>query len=368
MQVGRLDLEGLALRDARFAARLGPNGLVLERLQALLAGGRVQGEIGLSRPDAGLRLSGRLAMEGLRLEDLIWRADGRAVASGALDGRFVFEGNGRSPAALVGSLAGEGTFAVRRGEARGLAHGALAAGVRAGEAGASLDERRLAELVRTELDRGPLPFERVEGTLSLQSGVLRATNLSLDGAPVSVTGRAAFDLVRWSVDADWAMEAPGVRLGERGPRIGLLFTGPLDRPERRIEVRPFLDFLNLRRFEREVERLEVLQRQQDERERLIREMEQREQERRRQTAPADGAPPAPAAPQPARPAGPAAPAPAQAPRATAPAPAPGPTAAERQRLETIVQDALRRPEAQPAAAPPPLPPPIVITPAPTPAR
>jgi uncharacterized protein involved in outer membrane biogenesis len=372
VSVGRLGFDRLELREARFVARPAANGLTLERFQSLLAGGRVQGEISLARPEAGLRLSGRLQAEGLRLEDLVWRVDGRPVAAGALDGRLTFDGAGRSPVVLVGALSGEGTFAIRHGEARGLAHGALAAGVRAGEAGMALDERRLSDLVRTELDRGPLTFERLEGTLALQAGVARATNLTLDGAPVSVTGRAAIDLARWAVDADWAMEAPGARPGERGPRIGLLFTGPLDAPERRVEVRPFLDFINLRRFEREVERLEVLQRQQEEQERRIRDMEASERERRlRQSAPPEApAPPATSIPQ--RPA----PAPATtpvAPRAAAPPasapPSSVPPALERQRLEGIVQDALRRAD-PPAAAPAlaPLPPPIVVAPAPAPAR
>jgi TolA-binding protein len=169
------------------------------------------------------------------------------------------------------------------------------------------------------------------------------------------------DLPRWTLDADWSLEAASAASGQRGPRLGLVFRGPIDHPERRIDVRAFVDHLNMRRFEREVERLEALQRDIDQRERVLREIQERERERReqeeRERARREEEERARQAPQPVQPERPA-----QAP----PARTPGSAAEERSRFNDLIRDALRAPAAPnaPAAGLSPLPPPVVIAPAP----
>jgi uncharacterized protein involved in outer membrane biogenesis len=357
----RLRVDRYDVTDARLAVRIGEGGLAIEGLTGHVAGGRLAGELVLSRPDAGVRLAGRMVLSGVRLEDLVWRRGDRAVASGRMDARLSFEGVGRTPSVLVGALSGEGTLGIAQGEIKGIATTGFTAGLRAGEAGMALDEARLLDIVRTEMDQGALSFQRLDAALSLQAGVVRATNLRLDGAPALASGRVTIDLPRWTLDADWSLEAASAASGQRGPRLGLVFRGPIDQPERRIDVRAFVDHLNMRRFEREVERLEALQRDIDQRERVLREIQERERERReqeeRERARREEEERARQAPQPVQPERPA-----QAP----PARTPGSAAEERSRFNDLIRDALRAPAAPnaPAAGLSPLPPPVVIAPAP----
>lgn len=400
VKAARLAMGTLEVRQARFGLRVGETGLTIEGLSGQLGGGELTGEISANRTLAEVRLSGRLQLQGARLEELVWRSGERAVASGRLDVRLVFDGSGRSPAVLVGALGGDGTASLADGEMRGLAVSGFAAGTRAVEAGMVLDEPKLEELVRQEMDKGTLPYKRLDAAFAVASGTIRATNLVLDGAPLSATGRVALDLARSTLDADWALEAPSAKPGERGPRIGVLFRGPIEAPERKIDVRAFVDYLNVRRFEREVERLEAVQREIAEHERVMREIEQRERERRERilqdldqseqarrqrlgpsvTAPVvppaiapQAALPAPVAPPPQVPAAPvpsAPPAPMEAQRPPPPVTSAvtEPSEADsRARFNQLILDSLRN--TAPAAQPPtpalqPLPPPVVIGPAP----
>jgi hypothetical protein len=366
--VRRLRAERFALDDARFDLRFAETGVSLDQLSGRVAGGRLSGEIAARRLEAGLQMTARLALAEARLEDLVWTRNSRPVATGRLDARLALEGSGRSPSVLIGNLSGQGSLTLSDGEVRGVAIGGFTAGLRAAEAGVDVVEARLAELVRSELDSGALPFARMEAALTVQGGVLRAGNLTLDGAPAAVTGRMGLNLPRWAIDAEATLEGPAARPGQRGPRIALLFTGPLDAPARRIDVRAFVDYLNLRRFEREVERLETLQRDIDQRERLLREMEERERERRSRLQPPEPAPQTPAsppqpttAPQPTPPTANPTPArPALRPEATetpaAPA-APSPT-----RAAEAPDEPRRAPERPQTLAP--LPPPVVVPAAP----
>lgn len=371
VRADRLRVDRHDVTDARFALRVGEGGLAVEGLTGHLAGGRVAGELVISRPDAGVRLAGRMVLSGVRLEDLAWRRDDRAVASGRMDARMGFEGIGRTPSVLIGALSGEGTLGITQGEIKGVATTGFTAGLRAGEAGMALDEAKLLDIVRTEMDQGGLSFQRLDAALSLQAGVMRASNLRLDGAPALASGRVTVDLPRWMLDADWSLEAAAAPSGQRGPRLGLVFRGPIDQPERRIDVRAFIDHLNMRRFEREVERLEALQRDIDQRERVLRDIQDRERERREleererlrreeEERARQATPPA----QPERPA--QAPSPPERP-AQAPQPrASGSAADDRSRFNELIQDALRTPPAPaaPATGMQPLPPPTVIAPAP----
>jgi hypothetical protein len=182
---------------------------------------------------------------------------------------------------------------------------------------------------------------------------VRAANVRLDGRPANATVRGAIDLGRWALDGELTLEADGARAGQRGPRITLAYAGPLDEPERRIDVRAFVDFLNLRRFEREVERLERLQREAEERERLMRQLEEQERARRARLTPPPADAPTVATP-PAEP-------PRAEPRPAAPIEERG---ADRERFDRFIREALREPAEPPRPALAPLPPPVVVAPAP----
>ncbi|MCA1298940.1 AsmA family protein [Stappia indica] len=276
--------------------------LTLDISEAGFAGGQLSGSYGLTRSGGQAGLTASLRLEGAVLEDLIWRRGGRPVATGRFDLALRLEGAGRSVAGIVASLSGGGTVKVGAGEIRGLNPEAFGLVIRAVDAGLDVDDATVREAFASHLDTGRLGFDALEGSFSVAGGVVRISNVTLDNADgdtgASVFGSAQVDLEEKTLQSDFALK---VEAGEEAvtgaePEVGLVFSGDLAAPSRTIDITPFTAFLTLRAFEQEVRRVEELQAEITERDRLMRELRRaREEKRRREREEAERAlAPAPA--------------------------------------------------------------------------
>ncbi|MTI19167.1 AsmA family protein [Rhodobacteraceae bacterium RKSG542] len=241
------------------------------------AGGNVGGAFELTRANGQASLSGRVRLDGVDLEDVIWQADGRPVATGQLQVISEFEGIGRTVAGLVSGLSGGGTFTVSDGTIRGLNPAAFGLVIAAADAGLELDEVIIRNALLDHLEVGEIPFQSVEGNLGIASGKLRARNVSVDTQDATIFGSASVDLENWSVEGDMSIKVGDVDgLGSGAePQAALIFSGALEQPERSVDVGPLLSYLNLRAIEQNVQRIEEEQAR-------IAEQEQRLQEIKRQ--------------------------------------------------------------------------------------
>nr|WP_244316725.1 AsmA family protein [Pannonibacter sp. XCT-34] len=310
----------LAVSRLASKLRLKPDLLRLEAIDAGLAGGKITGNLALTRSGAEAGLSGTLQVAGARLEELVWEAGGRAVATGQLDASGEFQSSGRSISALVAALAGGGTLQLSGAELRAMNPAAFDLVIRAADAGLVLEDDKIREVFASQLDAGSLELERLDGTLALNGGRLALRNVAASAEGAELTGQALLNLNDWTLDSDITVKVDAGSNATAGaePQAALLFSGDLAAPERSIDVAPFTAFLTLRSFEQEVERVERLQAEILERDRLMREVKyfreealRRQQERAAQAVPAAAETPvAPAATDPARP----------APAGTAPAP------------------------------------------------
>ncbi|MCY1705602.1 AsmA-like C-terminal region-containing protein [Pannonibacter sp. SL95] len=316
--------------------RLKPDLLRLEAVEASLAEGRVSGQATLTRSGPEASLSGTVQVSGARLEDLVWRQSDRAVATGSLDLAGEFQGSGRSISALVASLAGGGTLQLADAELRSMNPAAFDLVIRAADAGLALEDDKIREVFASQLDSGPLALKRLDGSLALNGGRIALRNVAVDAEAAGLTGQALVNLNDWTVESDLTLKVdPGSdAVAGAEPQAALLFTGPLSAPERDIDVAPFTAFLTLRSFEQEVQRVERLQAEILERDRLMREVKYfREETLRRQQERAASLAPV-VAPQPE------APAQGQSP-ATTPAPAaPARTEAKPEKASDAIGDLL----------------------------
>ncbi len=252
----------------------------LSSIAGLLAGGRVAGDVDLFTSDGSVRLDARMELADAALGELVWRVDNRAVASGLLSGSVEVSGEGRSLLGLVSTMSGEGSFEVEDGVVRRLNPRAFDQIVRAADAGLELDEERVREVFAGHLDAGSLGFQRAAGALSVASGVIRGRNIRLDTDALDSFASVVVDLTEMGIDSEWTLR---VASGEDGRtrEVGIVFAGPLDAPERSVNVNPLLGYLTVRAFEQEVRRLEELQAEILERERLGRELLRIGEDRRR---------------------------------------------------------------------------------------
>ncbi|MCV0429061.1 MAG: AsmA family protein, partial [Roseibium sp.] len=279
--------ETTAIANPRAEVRLTPSLLRLDGLNGSFAGGRLDGSLSLRRSDAEAAVSGRVKLEKADLRQLAWRPSDRAVAAGTLDLFLEFEGAGRSISAIVTGLSGGGTFAMDKGDFRGLNPQAFPLVTRAVDAGLDLRDEKIREVFISHMAAGTLPFERVDGTLTLVGGRLSARNVVVDSEKAEIFGSAEVDLGTYDLDADFSLKIDPGEDAVTGaePQVGLLFQGPVEAPRRRVDVGPFTAYLTLRAFEQEVERVEKLQAEILERDRLVRELkQQREAKGRRERA------------------------------------------------------------------------------------
>lgn len=272
--------EDLHVANATFSTRLKDTELSVDNLAGSFLGGTISGAFSIGRTSGEAVIAGRMRLQDAVLEDVIWKRDGRPVANGTLDMAFDFEGSGRSIASVVSAVSGGGTMSLRRGTLRSMNTGAFDAVIRAADADLELDDTKIQDVFSGHLDSGSLAFDEISGSFTLASGIARARNVSISTPSATAFGGASVDLGRWTVESDWAIKVdPGAdAVAGADPEVGLVFTGPLDAPRRKLDTAPLLAFLTLRAFEQEVRRVESLQAEILERDRLVRELKQRRQE------------------------------------------------------------------------------------------
>jgi uncharacterized protein involved in outer membrane biogenesis len=360
----------VVVRDSRATLVFANGGAQLEQFTGQYAGGRVQANLAVERVSEGLRSSGRLTLSRADLGQIVWQG----TASGRMDLDVTFDGRARSPAALAGAISGQGRVVLEDLSINGLSSETIPAIDRHLALNAPIDAPRIAPIVEAGLAGRRTEAGRLDQAFEIELGTIRLNRLQTEGAD-PVSGRVTFELPRWALDAEVSMPLRQAGIDPaRLPRTILAFRGPLETPERRVDVRQIVDALNLRRFEQDVNRLERLQTEIDERERRMREIERQEEERRareraerervqRETAERERVQRENAERERAE---------QERLRRESVLPQPQPATADpdafRRRIEGVINQI---PDAPPDAGPrgaPPLPPPVIVRPAPQPAR
>ncbi len=292
LQTDRLIIDEVnVVRGVRSELRLTPMMMRLDGLNGVYASGKLNGTMAIRRSGAEGAVSGTLKLEDAALRDLIWLRDSRPVATGTLDLFLEYEGAGRSISGLVAGLSGGGTFSVEKGELRGINPQAFPLVMRAVDAGLELEDDRIREVFVSHMGAGNLDFQKMEGAVTLIGGRLSARNIVVDSERADLFGSAEINLNSWTLEGDFSMEVDPGENAVTGaePQVGMLFSGPVDTPLRSIDIAPFSAFLTLRAFEQEVERVEKLQAEILERDRLLREMKRQKQDRERRKREAEEA-------------------------------------------------------------------------------
>jgi len=270
---------GARLTDARLEVGFDAVRFSVDNIVGNLFGGRLQASLDLIELDGTITASGRVELSNARLEEFVWSDGRRPVATGAVSFGAAFEGAGRSPLALVSALSGTGSFGVTNGVLRRMNPAAFDLIISAADAGLELTEERVGDVFAGHLDAGSLAFESIEGAFSISSGVLRANNVRIRSEALSSFASATIDLGELAIDSEWTLRLEADGGDSRVREVGVVFAGPLAHPQRLIDVNPLLGYLTVRAFEQEVERLEALQAEILERQRLGRELIRQGQER-----------------------------------------------------------------------------------------
>ncbi|PZO78958.1 MAG: AsmA protein [Mesorhizobium amorphae] len=259
------------LEDARFALRLDGERLAVEALTAKFRGGAVEASGEVKNGAGTAILATQFAIRGADL--------GHALPLTGLGGRFdagaSLTASGKTVGALVASLSGSGTAAVENLRIPDLDPRALrpilAEADRIGRDIGAGDAARFAPAL---VGAGSLSVPRTELAFTVVNGTLRAPPVTMrtPEATLSADLRADLSSGDVSVGGSLAFAAGDEALVGSEPVIRFAREGALGRGILRFDTEPLAQFLTQRALEREQARVEAMQAELLERQRLRREV------------------------------------------------------------------------------------------------
>jgi uncharacterized protein involved in outer membrane biogenesis len=248
----------LAARDVRGVVRFGDSELALQGVEGGIAGGRLAAELTFLRRADGLTARTRLRLVGVNAAELL-------PGDGSLSGRLTLdataEGAGMSPVALVGSLAGSGSFTLENARATRLDPGAFDNVVRAVDQGLPIDGVRVRDRADAALARGPLAVTLAEGAITINDGQVRLSNPTVRAQRADLAVNGNVNLAEGVLDARLTLfgAGGGTAPADTRPEIGIALKGPIDAPKRTIDVAALASWLALRSVEQQSKKLDVLE-------------------------------------------------------------------------------------------------------------
>ncbi len=254
LRIGALDLwPSITAREAAMQLSLRSGALTLTDITGHVLGGTAGGTLTFRRNGPAASLTGRVALDGIgvRLPSL----------SGRLSGTLDIAGTGTNPAAVIGSLGGDGTLTLAEATLPRLDPGAL--GRVASDFNrddAVIEDAPVRAALDKALDRGALPLGPVNAAATVAAGSLRVAIPKTVLPDASLTGDVAFDFETLALTFKTTVVAAELPREWKGdpPQLSVTWKGPLDAPSRDLDAGAFLNGLAARAIAREQERIELM--------------------------------------------------------------------------------------------------------------
>jgi hypothetical protein len=220
-----------------------------------IAGGGASGHATLRRDADAVTLTGALTIDSVAL--------GRPGFSGRLGAALDFASSGRSPAALIGGLAGSGavTFtgaAVARSDPAALDRVVA----KAQTPDAPLDETNIAFAFGNELNRAPLAIPDGSTPLALSAGVVKIGPIKIPEGGGSGALSADLDLRKLAAATRLTLTSSASDLkfwSGPPPSAGVAVENALEAPKRQIDVSALSAALAAQAIARETDRISTME-------------------------------------------------------------------------------------------------------------
>lgn len=266
-----------ALGDVkRFNGRLrtSPGKIELVDATGQLADGNFAGRAELGNIDGNAFLRTQMKVTGASLATTFWQHDGKPVASALSNLSFALDTTGKSAVELLKGATGSGTLSLADLTVAGFDGSAFPGIVKLADAiRGELSEAVLRPGIEKAILGKATRVEKLEIPFNIAGGRLRASNIAGQNNEMSFSADADIGLLDGDLAARLSVAFKPGEESQAGadPTVNLDWQGPLARPERQIEITALNSFLSLRRFEQERRRVEIMQANIAEKQRLRRE-------------------------------------------------------------------------------------------------
>ena len=249
---------GIELRQFGGTVRGDGQSLALDALRGGLGGGERSASLDARIGANGLALNARIELGNVDAAALRYRD--LALPKGRASVQMALSSQGRSVAALMGALAGNGTVTIESAEIAGLNPRAFEIAIRASDGGQVSDDSRLRQLVEPALSAGSIAVPSAQIAFTIRDGRLRvgATPLEARNARAIVSG--GYDIPADQADIRASLTPIMTGLSGAPPEIQLFAAGPPDRLSRTVDLTPLSSWLAVRTIDRETRRLDAIER------------------------------------------------------------------------------------------------------------
>lgn len=247
------------------------DGLRVDDLNATYDGGRLTGNLQLKNNFGTGLVAAQLHLDGADIS----REPALAGITGSGDFSASLSGSGKSVEAIVASLSGSGTAALKAIKVEGINEAAFPELLKRADAlGRDIDASRVAGFVGEAVRTGSVDGGDVQIAFTVANGVLRAPSFTLGGDPAKLTTDLQADMNAATVDAKGALafSAGEDALTGSDPTVRFSLTGPIGDAKLALDSEPMAQFLTQRALEREQRRVEAMQAVLLEKQRLRREV------------------------------------------------------------------------------------------------
>lgn len=248
--------------------------LTLDNMDGGWLGGRLSGRLKVANADENGLFEARARLAGADISKIVWAGPQGAVATGKADVTLAVDASGKSVRTMVEGASGSGEVHVSDLTLHGLDTAALPALLaNAGRIEGDVTPEQVVSFAADAVLQKEATLGEVRIPFALAGGKLRVQSVTAEDAGAALTADADVDLAGDTMTARLAVsyKAGEEALAGAEPEVVLGYRGLVEAPGFEMDVQPLANFLSLRRFETERRRVETLQANVLEKQRLRRE-------------------------------------------------------------------------------------------------
>lgn len=239
-------------------------------------GGKLEGRLQLGNANGSGFLRSRFDLKGGDLAAAGWVRQAGPVATGRFDLAVAMEASGATPEAMARSVSGSGTATFSGVTLQGINTAALPQLMAAADAmKTEISPDAVRKVAESEIFSGQSVLDAVKLPFSIAGGTVRIQNVAAADGNAALSGEASLDLPaeRMNGAIELAFRPGDEALAGAEPRVRINYAGLLAAPGVSLDVTDLTNFLSLRAYERERRRVERLQANVLEKQRLRREVQ-----------------------------------------------------------------------------------------------
>jgi len=231
--------------------------VTLQSLTGSFAGGQGKADFAARRDADGVAITGHLQLTNADGTKLRFRA--LTMPEGKVSADLGIAAEGRSAAALVGAMTGNGSLTFDNGRIAGFDGKVFQAASDAFDAGQAKDDAKLKALVEPMLANGSISVGSAEFPVTLKDGQLRVAKTTLTSDRVRLVVSGGYDIASDQVGVQAALAPVSAEnFGGARPEITVLTFGTPDAPSRSVDVSALSTWLTLRAVDRQTRQLDAI--------------------------------------------------------------------------------------------------------------